>query len=68
MSNIRQEILNLIGQLSDEQLAVLLPLIISLQENQDSVFSNETSQAYQDWVGAENDIYDQIFADDLAAR
>ncbi len=68
MSNIRQEILNLIGQLSDEQLAVLLPLIISLQENQDSVFSNETSQAYQDWVGAENDIYDEIFADDLAAR
>ena len=68
MSNIRQEILNLIGQLSDEQLSVLLPLIISMQENQDRVFSSETSQAYQNWVGAENDIYDEIFADDLAAR
>ncbi len=65
MSNIRQKILSLIEQLSDEQLAVLLPLILSMQDNQ---VTNETSQAYQDWVGAENDIYDEIFADDLAAR
>ncbi len=68
MNNIRQEILSLIGQLSDEQLAVLLPLILSMGDNQGSVFSSETSQAYQDWVGTENDIYDEIFADDLAAR
>ena len=56
MNKIRQEILNLIEQLSDEQLAVLLPLIISMQKNQGSVISSETSQAYQDWVSAENDI------------
>lgn len=68
MNKIRQEALNLIGQLSDEQLSVLLPLIISIRNNQDRVFSNETSQAYQDWVSAENNIYDEIFADDLAAR
>ena len=65
MSNIRQKILSLIEQLSDEQLAVLLPLILSIKDNQ---VTDKTSQAYQDWVGAENDIYDEIFADDLAAR
>ena len=68
MKNIRQEILSLIGQLSDEQLAVLLPLVLSMRDNKGSAFSSETSQSYQDWVGAENDIYDEIFADDLAAR
>ena len=68
MNNIRQKIFSLIEQLSDEQLAALLPLIISMQNNQGSVISSETSQAYQDWVSAENDIYDEIFADDLAAR
>ncbi|ELS03030.1 hypothetical protein Xen7305DRAFT_00027480 [Xenococcus sp. PCC 7305] len=39
-----------------------------MQDNQSSVISSETSQAYKDWVSAENDIYDKIFADDLAAR
>ncbi|MEM9272751.1 MAG: hypothetical protein AAGA80_07280 [Cyanobacteria bacterium P01_F01_bin.143] len=65
MSTIRQKISRLIEQLSDEQLAVLLPLILSIQDNQ---VTKETSQAYKNWVGAENDIYDEIFADDLAAR
>ena len=62
MNNIRQEIFSLIEQLSDEQLAILLPLIISTQNNQSRVISSETSQAYQDWVSTENDIYDEIFA------
>jgi hypothetical protein len=30
------------------------------------MFSKETSHAYASWVGAENDIYDEIFADNLA--
>ncbi len=29
------------------------------------IFSNETSHAYQSWVGTENDIYDEVFADTL---
>ena len=28
-----------------------------------TMFSNETSHAYQSWLGSENDIYDEIFAD-----
>ncbi|ELS03029.1 hypothetical protein Xen7305DRAFT_00027470 [Xenococcus sp. PCC 7305] len=33
MNKIRREVFSLIEQLSDEQLAVLLPLIISMQDN-----------------------------------
>lgn len=29
------------------------------------MISNETSRAYQSWVGTENDIYDEIFAEVL---
>ena len=31
-------------------------------------FSSESSKAYQDWAGTENDIYDEDFADELATR
>lgn len=66
--NIRQRMIDLVEQLSDEQLAILLPLAQSIINNQTHVFSNETSHAYANWVSTENDIYDEIFADDLATR
>ena len=31
-------------------------------------FSSESSTAYQNWAGNENDIYDEVFADELATR
>ena len=64
----RQKMLNVFEQLSDKQLAILLPLAQSMLERQTNVFSEQTSHAYQEWVSAENDIYDEIFADEVAAR
>jgi hypothetical protein len=63
--SLRQEISILIEQLTDEQLAQLLPLIMAFKEE---AISSQSSQAYQAWVSSENDIYDQVFADELAAR
>lgn len=57
-----------VEQLSDEQLALLLPLALSMRDAQNPVLASTTSQAYQDWVSTENDIYDEVFADELAAR
>ena len=37
---------------------------LSLQERYQ--FSSESSTAYQNWAGIENDIYDKVFADELA--
>jgi hypothetical protein len=65
--NIRKELESIIEQLNDEQLSELLDLAVSLQSAKKSGYPIE-SQAYQDWLSAENDIYDKIFADELTAR
>lgn len=67
--NIRQQLLSVIEHLPDEQLFALLNMALSLkgQNNSNEISQLNTlqveSQAYQDWVCAENDIYDEIFAD-----
>jgi hypothetical protein len=66
--NTRQELLTVIEQLPDEQLSILLELALSLKSGKISVQSMVLSQGYQDWVSNENDIYDELFADELTAR
>ena len=74
---LRQDLFNLINQFSDEQLALLMPLVLSFRENHSMVsdrpevsesFPSEASTSYQSWVGAENDVYDELFVDELATR
>jgi hypothetical protein len=65
---IRQEVLELIERLSDEQLNQLLPLLISTRDSVAEAVSSESSQAYQQWLSSENNVYDELFADELAAR
>ncbi len=65
--NLRQELLNLIEQMPDEQLFVLINTALKLKENNYDEISNLKtlqfeSQAYQEWVSAENDIYEEIFS------
>lgn len=65
--NIRQKLLTLIEQLPNEQLLVLMNLAHALKEknNSDEISNLKNlqfeSQAYQEWVSADNDIYDEIF-------
>lgn len=61
--NIRQKLLTIIEQLPDEKLAILLNLALLLKNGKESVQLMLVSQAYQDWLSAENDIYDELFAD-----
>ena len=65
--NIRQELLTLVEQLPDEQLLVLLNSALSLKSGKIFINPMINSQTYQDWLGAENDIYDELFADELTA-
>lgn len=60
---IRQKLLTIIEQLSEDKLATLLNLAVFLTKGKESVPPLLASQAYQDWLSAENDIYDEIFAD-----
>jgi len=66
--NIRQKLLTIIEQLPDDKLAILLNLALFLTRGKESVQPMLISQAYQDWLSAENDIYDELFADELAKR
>ena len=66
--NIRQKLLTIIEQLPDEKLATILNLALFLKSGKESVQPMLVSQAYQDWLSTENDIYDEIFADKLTAR
>jgi hypothetical protein len=61
--NLRRKLLTIIDQLPDEKLAILLNLALLLKTGKESVQSMLASQAYQDWLSAENDIYDELFAD-----
>ncbi|MEG4443365.1 hypothetical protein QUB47_11880 [Microcoleus sp. AT9_B5] len=61
--NIRQKILTIIEQLPDDKLATLLNLALFLKSGKEPIQPMLVSQAYQDWLSAENDIYDALFAD-----
>ncbi|MEG4940313.1 hypothetical protein [Microcoleus sp. F4-D5] len=61
--NLCQKGLRIIEQLSDDKLATLLSLALFLKTGKESVQPMLASQAYQDWLSAENDIYDELFAD-----
>jgi hypothetical protein len=46
-----------------------MPLVLSFRENHSiEQFSSEASTSYQAWVGAENDVYDELFVDELVTR
>ncbi|MDF5737588.1 MAG: hypothetical protein V7L04_01325 [Nostoc sp.] len=66
--SIRQELLSVIERLNNEQLSALLDLALSFNNGEKPVNPAVESQAYQDWVSSENDIYDEVFADELTAR
>ncbi|MEG4502061.1 hypothetical protein QUA81_01645 [Microcoleus sp. F6_B4] len=58
-----QKLLTRIDQFPDDKLAIVLSLALLLKTRKESVPPLLASQAYQDWLSAENDIYDAIFAD-----
>lgn len=61
--NIRQKLLTAIQQVPDEKLPILLNLAKSLQSAKEPIQPMLVSQAYQDWLSAENDIYDELFTE-----
>lgn len=66
--NIRQKLLTIIEQLSEDKLATLLKLAVFLTKGKESVQPMLVSQAYQDWLSVDNDIYDELFANEFTVR
>jgi hypothetical protein len=66
---LRKEITSMIRVLPEPKLVVVFDFIQFLAErDQQAAWLNAQSQSalYKEWVGSDNDIYDEVFAD--AAR
>jgi hypothetical protein len=65
-AQLQQEIASLISMLPEPKLTAVFEFVRFLVEREpQTVWLNAQSQshAYQEWVGPDNDIYDQVFAD-----
>jgi len=63
---LKHQVVSLLDTLSEAKLAVIFDFVQFLAEQGQEVdWMNAQSQsaAYQEWVGSDNDIYDEVFAD-----
>ncbi|BDA68798.1 hypothetical protein RIVM261_017890 [Rivularia sp. IAM M-261] len=66
--NTRQKLELIIDQLNDEQLSTLLDFAVLLKSKEKTTVPMIQSQAYEEWLSSENDIYDELFSDELSTR
>lgn len=68
---LRHETISLLDILPESKLAVVFDLVHFLTERESQIaWMNAQSQAtvYQEWVGSDNDIYDEVFGDIYPTR
>ena len=68
---LKREIAFLLDSLPDPKLAVIFDFVqfVAERDLQAAWLSAQSqSVAYQEWVGSDNDIYDEVFADAYPAR
>lgn len=67
--NTRQKLELIIDQLNNEQLLyTLLDFAVLLKSKEKATVPMIQSQAYEEWLSSENDIYDELFTDELSTR
>lgn len=66
--NTRQKLELIMDELNDEQLSILLDSVVLLKSKEKTVVPMIQSQAYKEWLSSENDIYDELFTDELSTR
>lgn len=65
-AQLRHQITSLLESLPEPKLAVIFDFVQFVAEREmRAAWMNAQSQsaAYREWVGSENDIYDEVFAD-----
>lgn len=70
-TRLRHQITQLLDTLPESKLMVVFDFIQFLAEREIELAwmnAQTQSKAYQEWVGDENDIYDEVFADVDPAR
>jgi hypothetical protein len=72
-TNLKKKLSTLMDELPQRKLEVLYELARFLQsqrnrESQDLFRMQMSSNSYREWVSAENDIYDEIFKNEIKKR
>ena len=70
-TQMKNQLSSLLDVLPESKLEVVFDLVQFLAERQaqaDWLNAQSQSTAYQEWLGPENDIYDEVFADDAPTR
>ncbi len=65
-TEIKHELVDMLATLPEAKLMVVYDFVQFLAERgaqTEWMTSQQSSAAYREWVSAENDIYDQVFAD-----
>jgi len=68
---LKRKITSLLDALPEPNLAVIFDFVQFLAERDLQaawISAQSQSVAYQEWVGSDNDIYDEVFADAYPAR
>jgi hypothetical protein len=68
---LKREITSLLDALPEPKLAVIFDFVQFLAERDLQaawISAQSQSAAYQEWIGSDNDIYDEVFADVYPAR
>jgi len=70
-TQLKYQITSFLDALPEPKLAVVFDFVHFLAERESQagwMSAQSQSSAYQEWVGSDNDIYDEIFADAHPAR
>ncbi len=70
---LKKRLSSLIDELPERKLEILYELARFLQsqrsrESQELFHMQMSSNAYQEWLSAENDVYDEVFKDEIKKR
>jgi len=67
-SEARQKIKEIIGEFSEHKLKEILDFAIylkSIKNSEEFLKMQMNSKAYSEWINPENDIYDEVFKDEI---
>ncbi len=71
VAEMKREVIGLLDRMPQAKVATVYDFVQFLTEREDQknwALAQEQSAAYRDWLGADNDVYDEVFADAAETR
>lgn len=71
VSEMKREVLGLLERMPEAKVATVYDFVCFLMEREDQsewASAQAQSAAYQEWLSADNSVYDEVFADAVETR